>query len=61
MKEIEELSIQLQRKKIILEVREGNNSAITLYKKLGYKIDGIRRNYYKEYKENAVLMSKKLP
>ena len=38
MKEIEELSIQLQRKKIILEVREGNNSAITLYKKLGYKV-----------------------
>ena len=61
MKEIEELSIQLQRKKIILEVREGNNSAITLYKKLGYKVNGIRRNYYKEYKENAVLMSKKFP
>ena len=47
-------------KKILLEVREGNLAAINLYKKMDYKIDGIRKGYYKKYKEDAILMSKNL-
>ena len=44
-------------KYITLEVRESNISAINLYKKFGFEMDGIRKNYYRNPKENAVLMS----
>ena len=40
-----------------LEVRQSNLAAIGLYKKLGFKIDGVRKNYYAKPKEDAVLMS----
>ena len=43
-----------------LEVRPSNSSAIALYKKLGFKIDGVRKNYYMNPKEDAVLMSLRL-
>ena len=43
-----------------LEVRPSNSGAIGLYKKLGFIIDGIRKNYYKNPKEDAILMSLKL-
>lgn len=42
---------------ITLEVRESNTPAINLYKKFGFKTDGVRKNYYTQPKENAVLMS----
>ena len=42
---------------VTLEVRESNLPAINLYKKFGFKTDGIRRDYYEQPKENAVLMS----
>ncbi len=37
---------QQQIEKILLEVRESNRAAIALYTKLGFVVDGIRRNYY---------------
>jgi len=40
-----------------LEVRESNIPAIKLYEKFGFKVDGVRKNYYKLPPENAVLMS----
>lgn len=42
---------------VTLEVRESNIPAINLYKKFGFKIDGLRKNYYVRPKEHAVLMS----
>ena len=33
---------------VFLEVKEGNLSAINLYKKLGFKAMNMRRNYYKD-------------
>lgn len=47
-------------KKIMLEVRENNESAKAFYRKCGFQEDGIRKNYYDNPKENAVLMSVKL-
>ena len=41
---------------IILEVRENNKSAISLYEKLHFDIVGIRKKYYQNPDENAVLM-----
>jgi len=40
-----------------LEVRMSNTGAIGLYKKLGFEINGIRKNYYKNPTEDAILMS----
>lgn len=45
---------------ITLEVRESNNVAISLYKKLGYVQVGVRRDFYREPTENASLMTKLL-
>lgn len=39
-----------------LEVREGNVPARALYTKLGFEEIGLRKNYYEEPKEHAVLM-----
>ena len=43
--------------KITLEVRKSNDKAIALYKKFGFVFDGVRKNYYKNPKEDALLMS----
>lgn len=45
---------------IMLEVREGNALAIRLYNSLGYKKIGLRKNYYHNPTENAILMIKYL-
>ena len=44
-------------KRIILEVRSSNVGAIAFYEKNGFKTDGIRKNYYKNPTEDAILMS----
>lgn len=41
---------------VFLEVREGNMPARTLYRGFGFQETGLRKNYYDEPKENAVLM-----
>ena len=41
-----------------LEVREGNGTARRLYERLGFKEDGLRKDYYTDPTENAVLMTK---
>lgn len=45
---------------LFLEVRESNTAARTLYTSLGFVEDGIRKNFYEQPTENAVLMSKTL-
>ena len=42
-----------------LEVREGNFAAISLYEKNGFLKDGLRKNFYKNPTENAILMTKR--
>lgn len=41
-----------------LEVRISNQAAQNLYTKLGFEKTGIRKNYYHDPVENAVLMKK---
>lgn len=41
---------------IFLEVRVGNSSAISLYKKFGFKEVGRRKNYYHAPVEDALIM-----
>jgi len=42
---------------IILEVRENNFAAINLYRKLGFKQVGLRRRYYRDTGEDALLLT----
>lgn len=44
-----------------LEVREHNIPAIALYRKHGFIESGLRKEYYKDPVESAVLMSKCIP
>lgn len=43
---------------ITLEVRQSNAPAIALYSKLGFKPVGIRKNFYTDLHEDAVLMTR---
>lgn len=43
-------------KYITLEVRESNVSAINLYEKFGFSSIGMRKNYYQDNGENAIIM-----
>ena len=43
---------------IHLEVRSGNETAIRLYERNGFARDGIRRNYYTDPVEDALLMTR---
>ncbi len=42
-----------------LEVRESNAAAIRLYSRLGFQIEGIRKNFYEKPMENALIMWKR--
>lgn len=42
---------------IFLEVRVSNIAALSLYRRLGFTVKGIRKDYYTEPKENAYIMS----
>ena len=46
-------------KLVHLEVRQGNGTARRLYQRLGFKEDGLRRDYENPV-ENAVLMTKEM-
>ena len=45
---------------LTLEVRISNEAAQRLYTKNGFKPEGIRKNYYAEFNEDAVIMWKYL-
>ena len=43
---------------LMLEVRESNEPAKLLYLKLGFEVVGVRKNYYRNPKENALILRK---
>jgi ribosomal-protein-alanine N-acetyltransferase len=42
--------------KVFLEVRRSNEAALALYHKLGFIEDGVRKRYYSDNHEDAILM-----
>ena len=46
--------------RVLLEVRESNETARKFYLNYGFSEDGIRKNFYTEPVEDAVLMSKSI-
>lgn len=54
-----------QSERVLLEVRAGNVAAISLYKRWGFGVDGLRKDYYPAVqrtagREDAVLLSRTL-
>ena len=48
---------QRDAEKAFLEVRRSNSPAIELYKKLGFRIIGVRPRYYSNNNEDAIIMT----
>lgn len=46
---------------LTLEVRMNNQAAQKMYAKYGFRAEGIRKNYYPDTKEDAVIMWKYFP
>ena len=44
---------------VTLEVRKSNQNAIKLYEKHGFVAEGIRKAYYQDNKEDAIIMWKR--
>ncbi|SHI67116.1 ribosomal-protein-alanine N-acetyltransferase [Dethiosulfatibacter aminovorans DSM 17477] len=55
-----EIAKELSVTYLTLEVRKANTPAIELYKKYGFEIMGFRKDYYKNPKEDAIIMTKEL-
>lgn len=50
-------ALEVLDKSIFLEVREKNEAAINLYSNIGFKLVNVRKNYYKDTGENALVMT----
>ena len=53
-----ELTVDDERRGYTLEVRVSNATAISLYERLGFDARGLRRGYYTDNREDAVIMWK---
>ncbi len=42
--------------RILLELRETNSAALALYRSFGFELDGVRRGYYADTGEHALLL-----
>ena len=58
--ELEKLCASKGIRKILLDVRAGNEAARALYAAAGFREDGIRQRFYENPQEDAVLMSRTL-
>jgi [ribosomal protein S18]-alanine N-acetyltransferase len=51
-----EKAVDRQLERATLEVREGNNAAIEMYQKFGFKVAGKRKKYYQATGEDALIL-----
>jgi ribosomal-protein-alanine N-acetyltransferase len=58
MEQLFEETSRDSRRGYTLEVRVSNEAAIHLYERLGFKARGIRRGYYTDNREDALIMWK---
>jgi len=60
MLEEEKLALAKQASRIILEVRPSNTAALLMYNELGYIPTSLRKEYYSDNQEDAIIMTKYL-
>lgn len=60
MEELERAARSKAAHRIVLEVRPSNIAALALYRGLGYITSGLRKEYYSDNNEDALLMTKLL-
>jgi len=60
MLEAEKLALAKQASRILLEVRPSNIAALTMYNNLGYLPTSLRKQYYSDNQEDAIIMTKYL-
>jgi ribosomal-protein-alanine N-acetyltransferase len=58
MLEAEKLARQKKAHCILLEVRPSNQAALNMYRELGYVPTGLRKAYYSDNQEDAIVMTK---
>ena len=61
MAQLEQVAMEKEMIGITLEVRISNAPAQHLYHKHGYRVEGLRKNYYPDTHEDAVIMWKYTP
>ena len=44
---------------VSLEVRQSNKNAISLYERLGFKLEGKRKNFYENPRDDALILTKR--
>ncbi len=59
LEKLYEEAAALDCREFLLEVRESNEAAIGLYTRQGFVKEGIRKNFYEQPVENAVIMWKR--
>ena len=59
IKRVFELAQEKKLAFVSLEVRLSNSNAIALYKKAGFKEEGRRKNFYRNPREDALIMTKR--
>lgn len=60
MQEMENTVRRKRAERILLEVRPSNTAALVMYRNLGYVPTGLRKAYYSDNDEDAIIMSKQL-
>lgn len=60
MEELERAARQKKATRILLEVRPSNVAALALYREFGYLTSGLRKEYYSDNNEDAIVMTKLL-
>ena len=61
MRELQQTAVFLGAARMTLEVRPSNTIAQKLYEKLGFYSAGVRRGYYTDNREDAIIMWADLP
>lgn len=56
MDRLEKSAVEAGAGELTLEVRAGNRAAISLYKSYGFKEEALRKNYYQNPREDALIM-----
>lgn len=60
MQELEQVARNKKANRILLEVRPSNQAALAMYSNLDYFPSGLRRAYYSDNGEDAIIMTKLL-